>query len=276
MIRLWNNSAVILILQIFIVSVQAQNGDIYSEENIVDFAQFLFSSGQYKYAAEEYERLTFMFPEKYEYQTHLLKSYRFAGEYNKGISAYKSFTLKGYQQNVQVQSEYAKLNLLDHNIENLVILTSELEKNTGFQNNLELTLRLVNIDVKVPSLEGISPDLADKGLMNLYYEYSSIEHRSPFLAGTFSAIIPGTGKVYCGRWKDGLIALLFIGGTGFQAYRGFEKRGKESVYGWIMGSISLGFYIGNIYGSVKTARNYNYQQKLRYVEEVTDYYIGRF
>jgi hypothetical protein len=84
------------------------------------------------------------------------------------------------------------------------------------------------------------------------------------------------GKVYSGRWKDGLVSLLFVGATGFQAYRGFSQKGSESIYGWIMGSLSVGFYIGNIFGSVKAAKIYNTNQNRIYSEKVTHYYIDHF
>ena len=103
-----------------------------------------------------------------------------------------------------------------------------------------------------------------------------MKYKSRFLAGSLSAIIPGMGKVYSGRWKDGIISLLFVAGTGYQAYRAFNDKGIESVYGWIMGSLSLGFYIGNIYGSAKAARLYNTKQDQFYREKVTHYYIDHY
>jgi hypothetical protein len=43
----------------------------------------------------------------------------------------------------------------------------------------------------------------------------------------------------------------------WQAYRGFSKSGKNSVYGWVFASLATGFYIGNIFGSHKSAKKYN-------------------
>ena len=56
----------------------------------------------------------------------------------------------------------------------------------------------------------------------------------------------------------------------------FNEKGIESVYGWIMGTLSVGFYIGNIYGSVKSARLYNNNQNLQYREKVIDHYINHY
>ncbi len=81
--------------------------------------------------------------------------------------------------------------------------------------------------------------------------------KSPLLAGSLSTVVPGLGKVYTGNYMDGIVSLLFIAGTAWQSYRGFNKSGVKSVSGWIFGGISMGFYIGNIYGSVKSARRFN-------------------
>jgi hypothetical protein len=72
-----------------------------------------------------------------------------------------------------------------------------------------------------------------------------------------SAIIPGSGKIYSGYWKDGLFSLLVVSVTGIQAYRGFQKNGKNSTYGWIYLTVGTGFYVGNIYGSGKAAHKRN-------------------
>ena len=48
-----------------------------------------------------------------------------------------------------------------------------------------------------------------------------------------------------------------VGGTAFQAYRGFNNEGLSSTSGWIFTALSSGFYAGNIYGSAKSAQVYN-------------------
>ena len=229
------------------VNILAQEPDIFSEKNTADFARFLFLSNQYNYAAQEYERLAFMFPENEDYQFGLLQSYRFSGQFQKGIIAYKGLLTRQITPDLKIQQEYIKLNLLEGDNLNLANMLGELDMESSLRNNLDLTLRLISSPDQAPGLNGIVTDRVDLGLMSLYNQYADLKHRSPFLAASFSTLIPGMGKVYSGRWKDGLIAFLFISATSFQAYRGFEKKGAKSAYGWIMGGISAGFYIGNIY-----------------------------
>jgi hypothetical protein len=266
------NSLTALVLFISFLWLKGQEPNLFNEKNTAEFASYLFQTNQYKFAAEEYGRLIFMFPEEEDYQIGLLKSYRYANDFPKGILAYKNISYPS----LNVKKEFIKLSILSGEQTNLTNLLAELDPETDIRNNLDLTLRLINPTGHLPSLEGIRTEIVNPGLLNLYYESSQLKHKSIFLAGTMSAIIPGTGKLYTGRWKDGLMSLVFVGTSAFQAYRGFEKKGVKSVYGWIMGGLTLGFYFGNIYGSSKSAKNYNSNQRLMYVDKVTHYYIDSF
>ena len=72
-----------------------------------------------------------------------------------------------------------------------------------------------------------------------------------------SAVIPGSGKMYCGYWGDGLVSLLFSASSAFFSYRAFNKYGTEKVYPWIAGGLAVSYYTGNVYGGYKAAKRYN-------------------
>lgn len=263
----------LLIILIFVsLGLNAQDSNIFSEKNTAGFAGFLYNTNQYRYAAEEYERLTFAFPENSKYQIGLLKSYRLSGDYNSGISSYKGIVSKGIVPEIEVKNEYIKLNLLQGNNLNILGMLGDFEPESPFRNNIDLTLRMIT-QIRKVNIEGINTEIVDKGLLDFYDEALALKYKSPFLAGTFSTLLPGAGKVYSGRWQDGMISLLFIAATSFQAYRGFDRKGVKSAYGWIMSGITFGFYIGNIYGSAKSARLHNRNINSQYIEKVTHYYI---
>lgn len=73
--------------------------------------------------------------------------------------------------------------------------------------------------------------------------------KSPLLAGSLSAIIPGLGKIYSGKMVDGLTSMVLIGFTAYNAHRGFSKNGSGSIRGYFYTSLGAVFYLGNIYGS---------------------------
>lgn len=276
LLRLSRRDKALLLFVFMTVTLIAQDNDLFSEKNLADYALYLYNTGQYSYAAEEYERLVYMNKDEESYKIDLLRSYRYAGEYDKGITSYKLLSDPQVPPGFDLVREYAKLNLLGSYPENLQSLLVIPGLDKGFQNNLDLTIRLISYPEYSLSLEGLDNDLLDNNLVNLYNEAFTLKYKSRFLAGSLSAIIPGMGKVYTGRWKDGIISLLFVAGTGYQAYRAFNDKGFESVYGWIMGSLSLGFYLGNIYGSAKSARLYNTNQDQHYHEKVTHYYIDHY
>jgi len=95
-----------------------------------------------------------------------------------------------------------------------------------------------------------------------------LKQKSPLLAAGMSAILPGSGRIYTGDWKDGLISIMIIGSTGFGAYRAFVKEGSGSALAWIYSGLSFGFYLGNIYGSYQSARLNNIKSNQRFEKEV--------
>jgi hypothetical protein len=79
--------------------------------------------------------------------------------------------------------------------------------------------------------------------------YEALRRKSPFLAGALSAVVPGLGRVYIGRWPDGLLSFLLVGTTGALAAQGFYDEGRGSVRGWILTGVAALLYAGNVYGS---------------------------
>ncbi|GAB3036519.1 hypothetical protein [Spirosoma pulveris] len=94
------------------------------------------------------------------------------------------------------------------------------------------------------------------------------KRRSPALAGLLSAILPGSGKVYAGKPKQGIAAFLPLLTLGLLTWEGYRKDGPASVRFLGFGSLFTVFYIGNIWGStlaVKVRRdefNRGYDNKI--------------
>lgn len=99
---------------------------------------------------------------------------------------------------------------------------------------------------------------AGRPYVSFFEKYLDMRHRlkikSPLKAGLMSAILPGSGRIYAGRLKEGLISIVSFFATSYLAYEGFKDDGTSSFKGWLFSSISAFLYIGNIYGSVISAR----------------------
>jgi len=116
----------------------------------------------------------------------------------------------------------------------------------------------------------------DSALANLIVMGSESKRKSKTLAGLMSAIVPSSGRFYARDYKDAIFSLVFIGGTAFQSYKRFNKSGINSAGGWIYGGISFGFYLGNIWGSVKAADRYNEKNYKKVYDETKNYFSTRF
>jgi len=82
----------------------------------------------------------------------------------------------------------------------------------------------------------------------------SNSEKSPLLAASFSALIPGSGRIYAGRWFDGLMGvsqfLLYSAITNYA----YQKNWKPLAI--LAGSVSFVIYGGEIYGAYRTAKYY--------------------
>ena len=102
------------------------------------------------------------------------------------------------------------------------------------------------------------------------------ELKSPALAGILSTLLPGSGKFYSKNWKDGLISFVFISALSFNSYRNFNNHGVNNYRGWLNGGIATGFYLGNIYGSVKSTKDYN-KKKINILQhEASNYFNAHY
>jgi hypothetical protein len=75
------------------------------------------------------------------------------------------------------------------------------------------------------------------------------KNRSPLLAATMSAVIPGAGKIYAGDLSSGVSTMLIVGALGAMTAESIVKLGIRDWRSISLASIFGLFYIGNIYGS---------------------------
>ena len=78
--------------------------------------------------------------------------------------------------------------------------------------------------------------------------------KSPLLAASLSALMPGTGRMYAGRWFDGLMGL-----TQFLLYAiitNYAYKNDRDILAGMVGGIAIITYGGEIYGAYRTAKYY--------------------
>lgn len=89
-----------------------------------------------------------------------------------------------------------------------------------------------------------------------------IKRKSPFVAGTLSAIVPGLGKVYTGNNGQALASFLTCGLIGVVAAENYVKMGiKHPQTIFFTGLFGL-FYVGNIWGSAVSVQLVKIEKQL--------------
>lgn len=80
---------------------------------------------------------------------------------------------------------------------------------------------------------------------------------SPFLAGVFSTVVPGLGKIYAGKTSEGIAGFLYVTALSLTAFDFYRGSGPGSLLFVLSASAAGAFYVGNIMGSVTAARRVN-------------------
>jgi len=94
---------------------------------------------------------------------------------------------------------------------------------------------------------------------------SQIGRKRPNLAAAMSAILPGSGQIYAGRYYDGLRHFMFNALLISVVYELIEDESYPGAY--LVAGVALPFYLGNILGAKRAAELSNKDRRSRYVAE---------
>ena len=248
--------------------------DYYAPENVRKFADFLYEQGDYLRAAGEYQRYLFYQPQESEQiRYRIALCYRFAGQSEQAIQNFQMllrthpegrFVSRAYYQigaTYFLQDQFAQSARFLHETlphitdtrqhaeaEQLIGLSYLMQKQWSEAGEVFKTLQESEV-ASVSQKAAVYHSYAKNGV--------DLPTRSPFVAGVLSTIVPGAGRLYTGRFSAAFTSLFIVGLTGWQAYDGFQRDGLSSAKGWTLGTLCGIFYVGNIYGSVLSARVYN-------------------
>lgn len=98
-------------------------------------------------------------------------------------------------------------------------------------------------------LNMLPPVLLDSLTYYINLKSKTVYH--PIIAACISAVLPGAGKIYTGRYEEGISAFLL---TGLLAYVTAENiKHDHKLRAWVTGSFAAFFYSGSVYGSYVSA-----------------------
>ncbi|MBI4723183.1 MAG: hypothetical protein HY769_09375 [Candidatus Stahlbacteria bacterium] len=216
-----------LILFLLLISVDVQK--------TIDFAHYLYKTGNYKSAITEYERAIFIISQDtcsskidtFSLISQIGKSYLFLGESDIG---------RKYLNKVSGDTSSALIGFSMLEEGKLLAAKKEFSKimNKAWQSKIETH----------------------------YSKLLTLPHKSPLVAGLLSTIVPGSGRIYSNRWGDGVFAFLFTVGSFALAHHYYSADNHIAAIGF--SGLGVLFYLGDIYGSCESAKLYN--EKVFYEE----------
>jgi tetratricopeptide (TPR) repeat protein len=255
--------------------------DYFTPDNILKFAQHLYDEEYFERAAIEYER--YLYADPLASKSPLLytigrcylhaRNPETAIKYFSQASHYTSHPCLNDSIHIALCASY----LLGRDYRNFQNSTCMLSEKAHLSADLEsklLELRGLyhlergNWQAASQELTCTSPTQRIKTLQNLAIEGQNLPRKSPMIAGLMSGILPGSGKIYSERPLDGLYSFLLTTGTAWLAFEGYRDQGMSSTKGWLFGSASLFFYVGNIYGSVISVKLYNKSHQDRIDDQI--------
>lgn len=254
--------------------------DLFSSENSKQFSEYLLKSGQFEIASKELERLVFLDPQNDSLKLNLIKSYRLSKKIDLGILRTQQMYSEIYNLPYPMAIEYSKLLMEKRDWEASESFWKE-SKNINNDDKLLLsaTLAIFDNSFKIAKTKLDKIEKKDNPLVAEYMELlekgQKQNLKSPALAGILSTVLPGSGKFYSKNWKDGLISFVFISALSFNSYRNFNKHGVNNYRGWLNSGLATGFYLGNIYGSVKSTKDFN-KKKINILQHEASNYFNSY
>ncbi len=95
-------------------------------------------------------------------------------------------------------------------------------------------------------------------------EYQQLHQKSPQLAGTLSAILPGAGQLYTERPRQAGMAFALNAAFIYGAVEAWDNN-NYAVAG-ILALFEIGWYGGNIYNAMNNAHKFNLRQQDQFLE----------
>jgi len=258
-----------------------------SPDELWEFAGSLYRQGDFYRAGGEYERFRFLFPadpRATEAELQIGRCYRFGGETEKAFSSFlavfrKSPTEAAGKQALlemiatrEIQRDYREALYWGEHFIELYPEAPELEA-------IVFRLAWLSIDSgdyrhAVASLKRIPPAsrryAEARSLIQALEESPYQPQKSPGLAGTLAAVLPGAGHLYVGRPAQAASSFLLNGLFILGAVAAFTH--DSPVLGGILTFFELGWYQGGIRSAAAAAREANEEEEKRYRQKLREDY----
>ena len=229
----------------------------------LEFADYLLEIKEYDRAILEFWRLKYFFN---DLELNRYATTKIAEAY------YRKSDLRGGLDYLAQQLALEGLTdqpLIDELRYNQAIFKLELDYRAPF------LIRQQHINEALTSLQSIESYRGEptnfSNILNQWQDRPTENHKSPFLAGVFSALIPGSGSIYSGRTQEGIYSFLLVGMFYLATKNAYES--DRTSYNNLYPSLALltiGFYGGSIYTAVNSSYLHNSNLELQELNQLRD------
>ena len=108
------------------------------------------------------------------------------------------------------------------------------------------------------------PDPLGEPLLLSLEDFQRLERKSPALAGTLSALLPGAGQLYTERPRQAGIAFALNAAFIYGAVEAWDN--EDYAVAGILSLFELGWYGGNIYNAMNNAHKFNRRREQLFLD----------
>ncbi len=278
-----NGSLQIAVLLIFLLpilnfaQISYNNSNLFSPVNRLKFGNYLFADKDYLRASAEFKEYLKSFDDdtvrfKYSLCLFNIGKYEEASDNFKTLFYGNPFTEKArlyFYESYFFGKDYKDLrDLADNQNYKSVRYSKEIDRLKNISYLMDCS-RLPEMN----SFLSVFDDSVQSSIAKFYYQKKNPKHKNPITAAVFSAIIPGSGKIYTGEIGDGITAFITTALSAYLAYSNFKA--DHNFRGWLFTGLTAFFYAGNVYGSAASAQIYNARIRFNFDKEVKIYFGER-
>ena len=263
--------------------------DIFSQTQM-DYADYLYAEKDYFRAISEYKRLLYFTNDNHIKNHCLLKISNAYLKSNKFKSSIRFSSRLLNQEDVNTDHFNKANNYIGLSYYGLKVfpMAEDFFRKAASSDTSGFSLfYLALLDVEKSKYEDASTkyheifqNFPDSEVSQLSQQLSSdvlkgydVKRKNSYLAALMSAVLPGSGQIYCNHYYDGIQSFLYVGVFAFATYAAYQYDKHctgHYVHTAIAVSITGLFHIGNIIGAQRTASYYNLKQKENFLNHIRE------
>ena len=272
-----------LLFRLEVLPAEEGSGQYIDAKQQMDLADQFFNGGDYYRAITEYKRFLFFFPQSAKVEEALLKiakSYFNGRKWDEAISAcvdlLKKFPVSSLTSEALLLQGRAFMEKKEYPRARVFFQKAkEVSFGTPMEDEAQLQVALTYLKEEkwkeaATEFRQINKDsrLYPKGqsFAQGLDRIQEVPQKSPKVAGVLAAVLPGSGHLYCERYRDAAVAFLLNGAFIWGMVEAFQQ--ENYVVGGILTFFELGWYSGNIYSAISSAQKYNRRKKQEYLDSL--------